>query len=159
MMKNITVTSFVPCIFFFIIGYYTGTFLPYYFKKPKKCFLELNEEYKLVLVVRTDLKMGKGKVASQCSHAAISCYKKLIHQNPEAIKTWEAFGQPKIVLQTETETELKDLHTHAESLRITSCIIRDAGRTQIKPNSATVIGIGPGPRSVIDQVTGHLKLY
>lgn len=28
---------------------------------------------KMVLIVRTDLKMGKGKIASQCSHAAILC--------------------------------------------------------------------------------------
>lgn len=35
----------------------------------------LSNEYplKMVLVVRTDLKMGKGKIASQCSHAAILC--------------------------------------------------------------------------------------
>lgn len=31
---------------------------------------------KLVLIVRTDLGIGKGKVASQCSHAAVSCYQK-----------------------------------------------------------------------------------
>ncbi|KAG5438817.1 hypothetical protein PCANB_002537 [Pneumocystis canis] len=103
--------------------------------------------------------MGKGKVASQCSHAAISCYKKLIHKNPKIIKFWEAYGQPKIVLQVKTETEFKNLYIHAKSLGITSCIIRDAGRTQIEPNSTTVIGIGPGPKSIIDQITGHLKLY
>lgn len=35
----------------------------------------LSYEYpsKMVLVVRTDLKMGKGKIASQCCHAAILC--------------------------------------------------------------------------------------
>ncbi|EMR08568.1 peptidyl-tRNA hydrolase [Pneumocystis murina B123] len=120
---------------------------------------EYNEEYKLVLVVRTDLKMGKGKVASQCSHAAISCYKKLMCQNPKIIKYWELYGQPKIVLQVETKAELEKLHAHANSLGIISCIIHDAGRTQVEPNSVTVIGIGPGPKSIIDQITGYLKLY
>ncbi|KAG5518656.1 hypothetical protein PMAC_002625 [Pneumocystis sp. 'macacae'] len=103
--------------------------------------------------------MGKGKVASQCSHAAVACYKELMQKNPEVINLWETLGQPKVVLQVETETELEDLRTHAKSLGISSCIIHDAGRTQIKPNSATVVGIGPGPRSIIDQITGHLKLY
>lgn len=28
---------------------------------------------KMVLIVRNDLKMGKGKIASQCAHAAILC--------------------------------------------------------------------------------------
>ena len=38
-------------------------------------------------------------------------------------------------------------------------IIHDAGRTQIASGTATVLGIGPGPSSVIDNVSGHLKLY
>lgn len=27
----------------------------------------------MYLIVRTDLKMGKGKIAAQCSHAAVLC--------------------------------------------------------------------------------------
>ena len=30
---------------------------------------------KQVMVVRTDIKMGKGKIAAQCCHAAIGAYK------------------------------------------------------------------------------------
>jgi PTH2 family peptidyl-tRNA hydrolase len=37
-------------------------------------------------------------------------------------------------------------------------IVHDAGRTQIAAGSQTVLAIGPGPKSVIDQVTGHLSL-
>lgn len=36
--------------------------------------------------------------------------------------------------------------------------VQDAGRTQIASGSATVLGIGPAPKSVVDSVTGHLKL-
>jgi peptidyl-tRNA hydrolase, PTH2 family len=46
----------------------------------------------------------------------------------------------------------------AMSLGLNVCLIRDAGRTQIEPNSKTVLAIGPGENKVIDQVTGHLKL-
>ena len=30
-----------------------------------------DEEYKMVLCVRMDLKMGKGKMCAQCGHAAV----------------------------------------------------------------------------------------
>lgn len=33
-----------------------------------------DQEYKMVLVVRNDLKMGKGKACAQCSHAAVCFY-------------------------------------------------------------------------------------
>lgn len=35
-------------------------------------------ETKMVLVVRSDLKMGKGKVGAQCGHAVLSAYKKMV---------------------------------------------------------------------------------
>ncbi|KTW31567.1 peptidyl-tRNA hydrolase [Pneumocystis carinii B80] len=178
-MKNIIISS-MSCIFFFVAGYYSRSFsilhlrrlvlkflserenIQKLFNKKIPCLKiseEYNEEYKLVLVVRTDLKMGKGKVASQCSHAAVSCYKKMMCQNPKIIEYWELHGQPKIVLQAETKAELEKLYAHAKLLGIISCIIHDAGRTQVEPNSVTVIGIGPAPKSTIDQVTGYLKLY
>lgn len=35
-------------------------------------------ETKMVLVVRSDLKMGKGKIGAQCGHAVLSAYKKMV---------------------------------------------------------------------------------
>ncbi|KXJ21522.1 Peptidyl-tRNA hydrolase 2, mitochondrial [Exaiptasia diaphana] len=40
-----------------------------------------------------------------------------------------------------------------------TCVISDAGRTQIAPGSKTVLGVGPGPKALVDEVTGHLKLF
>ncbi len=37
-------------------------------------------------------------------------------------------------------------------------IVCDAGRTQIPAGSQTVLAVGPGPKSAIDKITGHLKL-
>ena len=34
-----------------------------------------SHDNKMVFVIRTDLNMGKGKVAAQCAHAAVMCYK------------------------------------------------------------------------------------
>ena len=63
-----------------------------------------------------------------------------------------------MALQTKSEEDLLVLQAQALSLGLCAHVIRDAGRTQIASGSATVLGIGPAPRSVVDQVTGHLKL-
>ncbi|NXP07085.1 PTH2 hydrolase, partial [Thinocorus orbignyianus] len=116
-------------------------------------------EFKLVLIVRNDLKMGKGKVAAQCSHAAVSAYKQVQRRNPELLRQWEYCGQPKVVLKAPDEETLLQLLTDAKQLGLTVSLIQDAGRTQIAPGSHTVLGIGPGPADVIDKVSGHLKLF
>nr|XP_012805630.1 peptidyl-tRNA hydrolase 2, mitochondrial [Jaculus jaculus] len=116
-------------------------------------------EYKMILVVRNDLKMGKGKVAAQCSHAAVSAYKQIQRRNPHMLQKWECCGQPKVVVKAPDEETLLELLTHAKMLGLTVSLIQDAGRTQIEAGSRTVLGIGPGPADLIDKVTGHLKLY
>ena len=67
-------------------------------------------------------------------------------------------GQAKVVLQAKNEEEIETLQAQALSLGLCAQIIHDAGRTQIASGSATVLGVGPGPKSVVDQVTGGLKL-
>ncbi|XP_019401238.1 PREDICTED: peptidyl-tRNA hydrolase 2, mitochondrial [Crocodylus porosus] len=116
-------------------------------------------EFKLVLIVRQDLKMGKGKVAAQCSHAAVSAYKQVQKRNPELLKQWECCGQPKVVLRAPDEETLVHLLVDAKQLGLTVSLIQDAGRTQIAPGSQTVLGIGPGPADLVDKVSGHLKLF
>lgn len=118
------------------------------------------EECKMVLVVRTDLGMTKGKIGAQCSHAAIACYKRLLFSNPTShtLRKWEKEGQAKVTLQVKSQEELVTLHAMANSLGVVAEIITDAGRTQIPSGSQTVLGIGPAPKNIIDQITGSLKL-
>ncbi|KDQ12801.1 hypothetical protein BOTBODRAFT_34254 [Botryobasidium botryosum FD-172 SS1] len=116
------------------------------------------EECKLVLVVRTDLGMTKGKIAAQCSHATLACYKTLSKSNPSLLKHWERTGQAKIALRCDSEDELLLLQATAQSLNLCARSIQDAGRTQIAAGSRTVLGIGPAPVKLINQVTGALKL-
>ncbi|KAF4552766.1 Peptidyl-tRNA hydrolase-like protein 1 [Elsinoe fawcettii] len=125
-----------------------------------KGFSDKNEPCKLVLVVRTDLGMTKGKIAAQCGHATLACYKTLAN-DPSAssiLQRWERYGQAKIAVQVKSEEELEALQAQAISLGICARIIHDAGRTQIASGSATVLGVGPAPESMVNQVTGGLKL-
>ncbi|PWY87683.1 PTH2-domain-containing protein [Aspergillus heteromorphus CBS 117.55] len=117
------------------------------------------EEVKLVLVVRTDLGMTKGKIAAQCSHATLACYKYLAaHTTGSSIlRRWESQGQAKIALQVKSEEDMEELQAKAISLGLCARVITDAGRTQIASGSRTVLGV-LGPKSVVDGVTGHLKL-
>ena len=64
----------------------------------------------------------------------------------------------KVALQVKDEEEMMLLRAKAMSLGLVAEVIADAGRTQIEAGSHTVLGIGPAPKSVVDVVTGHLRL-
>lgn len=63
------------------------------------------------------------------------------------------------MVKIEDEASMLELSALAREVGLTVSIIQDAGRTQIAAGSRTVVGIGPGPVELIDQVTGHLKLF
>mmetsp|Transcript_41071 Transcript_41071/g.131372 ORF Transcript_41071/g.131372 Transcript_41071/m.131372 type:complete len:165 (+) Transcript_41071:1511-2005(+) len=117
-----------------------------------------NADYKMALVVRADLKMGKGKIAAQCSHATLGLYKKLWRRREPALKRWEEVGQAKVVLKVDTEQELLEISQKLKAAGIPTHTTIDAGRTQIAPNSRTVMAIGPATVDEINKFTGHLKL-
>lgn len=113
---------------------------------------------KMVLIVRTDLKMGKGKIGSQCGHGSILAYKQGLVVCPEAVKTWEMRdNQKKIVLGASLE-EFEHIRHQCNSLKIPNVTVVDAGKTQIQPNSETVLAIGPVIDDFIDPLTRNLKL-
>ncbi len=51
-----------------------------------------------------------------------------------------------------------DLESKARELSIPAMVVADAGLTQIKEGSLTVLGLGPAPSKMINQITGNLKL-
>jgi len=116
------------------------------------------EQCKLVLVVRTDLKMSPGKISAQCGHATLACYKALVKKNPTLVQHWERTGQAKIALKATSEDQLLELEAIAKSLNLCARSILDMGLTQVAEGSRTVLGIGPAPVELINQVTGALRL-
>lgn len=118
------------------------------------------EECKLTIVIRTDLSMTRGKIAAQASHATLANYRYFLAHAPHhpVLKRWEQMGQAKVALQVKSEDELLELQAKAVSLGLCAQVVRDAGRTQIAAGSVTCLGVGPGPRSVVDEITGGLKL-
>ncbi len=113
---------------------------------------------KQVIVVRVDLKMGKGKIASQVAHASVDGVLKTLKRNPIKLFKWRREGMKKSVLKVNSEEELLAVKSRADKLGLTTALIIDAGRTQIEPNSKTCLAIGPDYEDKIDRVTGKLKL-
>uniref|UniRef100_A0A0D6R5J5 peptidyl-tRNA hydrolase n=1 Tax=Araucaria cunninghamii TaxID=56994 RepID=A0A0D6R5J5_ARACU len=116
------------------------------------------EELKMVFVVRQDLKMGAGKIASQCAHAAIGTYGELMRSRQSLLNKWECCGQPKIVVTCKNQQEMNNLRAAAEKIGLPTFTVADAGRTQVSAGSRTVLAIGPGSKALVDSVTGKLRL-
>lgn len=126
--------------------------------KPLPFKLNKNERIKLILCVRSDLGMGKGKVAAQCSHASVGIYSLLRDEHSELLSIWENNGQAKICVRVDNETHMLNVVDTAQRAGLPTFVVRDAGHTQVAPDTLTVAAIGPAPSSVIDQITGNLKL-
>lgn len=156
-------SSVVTVITSFAVGFATafllrGNFIGSLFVRGN--FVKAREGYKMALVARTDIGMSKGKLAAQCAHAAVGCYKRAKQQDPQLVKAWEYDGQQKVVLRPAVSGEetIWELAKKAEKIGLVTCIITDAGHTQIESGTTTVVGIGPGAKNDIDRVAGHLKL-
>jgi len=110
---------------------------------------------KQVIIVISSLKMTKGKIAAQCSHAAVEAAHRA---NKEVVKAWRAEGMPKIVVKVETKEELLKLIQQAKDSGLANATITDAGRTCVAPGTMTCGAIGPGDEEKIDSITSELKL-
>jgi PTH2 family peptidyl-tRNA hydrolase len=100
---------------------------------------------KMVLVVRNDLNMRKGKVGAQTGHAV----QELIIDR----------SGPKPVLRVDSEAELLDVYARAQAAGLRAHLVQDLGHTEFHGvPTYTAVGIGPAPSYLIDPVTGALKL-
>ncbi len=111
--------------------------------------------FKQAIVVRSDLGMGKGKVAAQASHACLAAYKKA---SAHARGKWEAGGSEKIVLKVGSERELAEVFEAGRRAKLPCVLVKDAGRTQIPSGTATAVAVGPALEAEVDAITGKLKL-
>jgi len=110
---------------------------------------------KQAIIVRTDLGMGKGKIAGQVAHAAVQAAESIRRYCPDWYYSWldEENIQTKII---DSEAELQDLARAAFDSGINPAKIYDAGRTQLEPNTFTTLGIAP--EEMIDPLIKDPKL-
>jgi peptidyl-tRNA hydrolase, PTH2 family len=111
---------------------------------------------KLALVVRTDLGMGRGKIAAQVAHAAVAAV--LAAAGSQDFAAWLAEGQPKVVLKVASAEQLAEVVRGAAAAGLPVELIRDAGRTQVDPGTMTCCAVGPADSTRVDALTGELSL-
>ena len=115
-------------------------------------------EYKQVLVFRADLKMGKGKIAAQAGHAAISAADEAHKRHRTWWDAWMFEGQRKIAVKVNDEAELAEVERQADEMGLPHALIIDRGLTQVPEGTVTCLGIGPAPEKLVNKITGKLKL-
>ncbi|MFQ5940688.1 MAG: peptidyl-tRNA hydrolase Pth2 [Nitrososphaerales archaeon] len=115
-------------------------------------------DFKQVIVIRRDLKMGTGKTAVQAAHASTLGVVRVRSERRRWFDEWYNTGQAKIAVKVKNLDELREVKKHAEILDLPVVQVDDSGLTQLPPGTTTCIAIGPAPTELIDKVTQDLKL-
>jgi len=114
--------------------------------------------YKMVLVVRGELRLTAGKAAVQVAHAAVMLVEASRKRQAGALEAWFAEGQRKIAVVAPTLEEMDRLFRLARAKGLPAVLVEDAGFTEVPAGTKTVLGIGPGKTEEIDPITGGLPL-
>jgi PTH2 family peptidyl-tRNA hydrolase len=128
---------------------------------------------KMVIAVRKDLNMPKGKIGAQCGHAAKAFIDArsewspptgdggyLVTQKYNAREAaWQQGIQKKVVVGVANEQELMELVDRCRLAGITTHTITDAGLTMFDGEpTLTCAAFGPDRDEVLDPFTKGLKL-
>lgn len=127
----------------------------------------MSEEPRVVLLVRSDLGMNKGKIAAQAGHAiqlllleqAKMKDDELIITLTPLLKAWLSGIYTKITLRVESEEELDALCQEARRRDIPAVVVEDMGLTCFAGRKTkTVAAIGPVMKEVHDLFTKGLRM-
>lgn len=110
---------------------------------------------KQTIIVRADLKLPRGKMAAQASHAAVEA---TLRSEKDVVKEWRNVGMAKIVLKVADEKELLKYNQLAKEEGLVTAVITDAGRTVIAPGTRTCTAVGPAEEEELDALFSELKL-
>lgn len=111
-------------------------------------------DLKQVIVLRDDLEMSRGKMISQACHASLEAYERA---SKDDAGEWRSKGAKKIALQ-KGDRSLEEMFEEAKRMGLPAYLVKDAGHTEVEPGTVTALGIGPGDKDKIDQISSELKL-
>ena len=123
---------------------------------------------KQIIVVRRDLKMPKGKMAAQVSHASMACILNLFRDSDNnyhyetkedcGVSQWLNGSFTKVVLYCNSLEEILEVKKKADDAGLLTALIEDEGRTVFNEPTVTCLGIGPDFSDKFTGITDHLKL-
>ncbi len=136
---------------------------------------------KMMIVMRRDLKMRKGKIAAQAGHACIDAILmalnkegrmndfemtsgEIVLNNSDKPRTplsdWFMYGCAKVCVYVDSEEALLDIAQKAKEKGIIASVITDAGMTEFHGvPTITCLALEPLPADIADELTGKLPLY
>jgi peptidyl-tRNA hydrolase len=92
----------------------------------------------LTYVIRPGVLRTAGKAMAQAGHAALAAERALGRSRSGAFAAWHAAGEPGDVRAADPEA-WRALRDHPDAV-----VVRDAGLTQVAPDTETVLAFGPG---------------
>lgn len=104
------------------------------------------------VVLRKDIRMGKGKFSVQTAHAIVSLLS-------EKGMNWDFNNKPIEIWTVKSEEDLLGINRRIQKLKINSSLIRDAGKTQLDPGTKTAVGIGPINEAIFEKVMNSYSAY
>ena len=117
-----------------------------------------SSDYKMVLVVRGELRLTAGKAAVQVAHAAVLLAVEGARKKNPTFQSWWDQGQKKIAVVAKTLTEMEGLALGARRAGLPLVWVEDAGFTEVPPGTKTCLGLGPARADKIDPLTRDLPL-
>lgn len=113
---------------------------------------------RLYAIVREDLNMPTGKIASQAGHAYLDAYIDAKERRPEAVEEYDNH-RVKVCLRAKNLAALERAYEEALAMGIPCGMILDAGYTCFdgKP-TITALGIGPVRKSECASITKRFQL-
>lgn len=110
---------------------------------------------KQIIILRKDLNMPIGKAISQGCHASnMSILANNTTDNKTNILKWLMNGSKKVILSVNSLEELLTIYESLINLSIPNYLVKDK-----KLDTITALGVFPIREDIIDEITGHLKLY
>lgn len=115
-------------------------------------------ELKMWIVVRSDLDMSTGKACAQAGHAVGRLHLIANDRDPEKFSAYISDAAAKITVRADSEHMLLRVEREAVAANLPACLVRDAGRSELPPGTATACAFGPAYHEELPSFLRRLRV-